>query len=75
MSSTMEVTASFSSHSASLGCPQDWIYDGNEGCFYFDTKVQDRNLTWVAAMDACSAEGGFLAEIMTEDQSEILVAS
>jgi len=53
-------------------CPEDWINAGYLGCFYFDNTKPDRHLTWVEAVDSCNSIGGFLAEVLTEDQAEFL---
>jgi len=59
---------------ATAECPDGWFNADYLGCYYFDVEYPDRNLSWVEAMDVCDKMGGYLAEIQTEEQAE-LVAS
>lgn len=61
-----------SKYSEDSSCPEDWINAGYLGCFYFDNTEINRHLTWVEAMDSCSSIGGFLAEVITEEQADFL---
>ena len=57
-----------------LTCPEGWFNADYLGCFYFDNSNPDRNLNWVEALDACENLGGYLAEIQTQRQADLIVS-
>ena len=55
--------------SSSYICPDNWVYDEHDSCFYFGLE----NSTWIEAADFCDELDGFLAEVIDEEQAKFLV--
>merc|ERR1719158_352443 len=55
-------------------CPDGWVNANYLGCFYFDNSKPDRHLSWVEAVDAGDDLGGYLAEIQTEEQADLIAS-
>jgi len=53
-------------------CTTGWIYAGKLGCFYFNTNPDKYGLSWIEAQGQCEIEGGYLAEVKTEEEHEFL---
>ena len=54
-------------------CPDGWFNADHLGCFFFDNSKPDRHLSWVEAMDTCDRMGGYLVELETEEQADLIV--
>merc|ERR1719513_391649 len=53
-------------------CPDGWFNAHRLGCYYFD--YVDEEISWVEAMDICDRMGGYLAEIQTQEQAELIAS-
>merc|ERR1712013_487503 len=53
-------------------CPDGWFNAHHLGCYYFD--YVDEEVSWVEAVDVCDRMGGYLAEIQTQEQAELIAS-
>merc|ERR1712013_784650 len=53
-------------------CPDGWFNAHRLGCYYFD--YADEEVSWVEAMDVCDRMGGYLAEIQTQEQADLIAS-
>merc|ERR1712013_863623 len=53
-------------------CPNGWFNAHQLGCYYFD--YVDEEISWVEAMDICDRMGGYLAEIQTQEQADLIAS-
>merc|ERR1712013_611104 len=53
-------------------CPDGWFNAHHLGCYYFD--YVDEEVSWVEAVDICDRMGGYLAEIQTQEQAELIAS-